>query len=177
MNVKEREVGDQERLETLVARERDAKQRDRYRIALLALKGWEAGRIAEAFSSNRRTVQAWAYRYRDGGIAALTPGQTPGNKPLLPPERHAEFKARMSGDPRAGEGVCTLRAKEARRILREEFGVAYQLQSVYDLLHRLGLSCLKPRPRHEKSDPEALRKFKQESAPLLSARSGKPPSR
>lgn len=169
MNVIEGETGNMARLEELVAAEGHAKQRDRYRMALLALKGWEAVEIADALSSNRRTVQAWVYRYRDQGIDALRPRKSPGPAPLLPPERNARFVARMIAGPREGDGVCTLRAKDARRILREEFGVAYKLQSVYDLMHRLGLSCLKPRPRHEKSDPEAMRKFREESAPFLSA--------
>ena len=169
MNVRERVAGDAALLEERVESERDGKQRDRYRMALLAVRGWEAERIAEVLSSNRRTVQEWAYRYRDGGIGALIPGKAPGNASRLPRERYQEFKERISAGPRPGEGVCTLRAKEAQRILREEFGVAYELKSVYDLLHRVGLSCLKPRPRHEKSDPATMKKFKEESAPLLSA--------
>jgi transposase len=171
MQVIERDAGDVARLEELVASERDGKQRDRWRMALLALKGWEAVEIAEALSSSRRTVQSWVYRYRDApgsGIEGLRPMKPVGQRPHLPAERNAEFVARMTAGPRARDGVCTLRAKDAQRILLGEFGVAYKLQSVYDLMHRLGLSCLKPRPRHEKQDPEAQAKFKQESAPLLS---------
>jgi transposase len=170
MNVTEREAGDAARLQELIAAQTNAKQRDRYRMAFLALQGWEAQEIADALSSNRRTVQQWAYRYRDGGIGALTPIKAKGQRPLLPPERHAEFIARMTAGPREADGVGTLRAADGRRILLDEFGVAYELASVYDLMHRLGLSCLRPRPRHEKSDPGAMRKFKEERAPLLSAR-------
>lgn len=170
MEVRERETGDAERLEALIAAERGAKQRDRFRMALLALRGWEATEIAGALSSNRRTVQAWVYRYRDGGIGALRPIKPPGHRPRLPGERSAEFIARITAGPLPSDGVCTLRAREAQRILLDEFGVKYELKSVYDLMHRLGLSCLKPRPRHENSDPEAMRKFRDRSAPLLSAR-------
>lgn len=177
MNVRERVIGDRARLETLVVAERDAGQRDRYRVALLAITGWEAVDIARVLSSSRRTVQAWAYRYRDGGIEALTPRKTRGHPPRLPPERNAEFIARITAPPREGDGVCTLRARDARRILEQEFGVSYTVKSVYDVMHRLGLSCLRPRPRHEKSDPVAMKKFKEESAPLLSARSSTPSSR
>lgn len=169
MIVQEHEAGDAARLTRLVASEADGRQRDRWRMALLALRGWEAPRIAEALSSNRRTVQTWVYRYRDGGVAALVARKPPGQRSRLPPDRAPAFIARMTAGPRPGDGVCTLRAKDAQRILLDEFGVAYRLQSVYDLMHRLGLSCLKPRPRHERSDPEAMRRFKEESAPLLSA--------
>ena len=170
MNVRERQPGDMRRLQALIDAERSAKQRDRYRIALLALKGWEAAQIAEALSSSRRVVQAWAYRYRDRGIDGLVALKPKGHAPRLAPERNAEFIARMTAGPREGDRVCTLRARDARRILLDEFGVRYELKGVYDLMHRLGLSCLKPRPRHEKNDPAAMKVFAEESAPLLSAR-------
>jgi len=170
MDIPEREAGDVAMLEELIDSEPRAKQRDRYRMALLSIRGWEAGEIAEALSSNRRTVQEWAYRYRDRGIGGLTPGKAPGRRPRLAPEQEDAFRRRIIDGPRENDGVCTLRARDARRILSEEFGVEYQLKSVYDLMHRLGLSCLKPRPRHEGSNPEAMKKFTEESAPLLSAR-------
>ncbi len=92
MDVPEREPGDIEKLEWLIARERDGDQRDRYRNALWAIRGWEAQRIAEALGCSRRAAQDWAYRYRDSGVRGLTPGKAPGNKPILPPERHEEFR-------------------------------------------------------------------------------------
>lgn len=55
----------------------------------------------------------------------------------------------------------------ALRILEKEFGVHYTLDGVYDLLHRLKLSCLVPRPRHRKNDPQVMRQW-LEDAPLLS---------
>jgi transposase len=176
MDIREREPGDVRRLEELIDAERVAAQRDRLRMALLAIRGWEANAIADALSSNRRTVQQWAYRYREGGIDALRPRTAPGNTPRLAPERRDAFRQRIIDGPREGDGVCTLRAKDAQRILREEFGVAYSLAGVYALMHRLGLSCLTPRPRHEKSDPVAMEEFREESAPLFSAPSARPSS-
>lgn len=167
MRVIEREPGDVARLEELIAAEDKAKQRDRYRMARLAIGGEKKKDIARLLGVPTSVVEAWAYRYRDGGIGAMRPRKQPGRKPILPPERLAEFKARISGAPRESDGVCTLRGKDAVRILKEEFGVEYTLNGVYDLLHRLNLSCLTPRPRHEKNDPEATEAFKQ-SAPLLS---------
>jgi transposase len=177
MDVKERERGDVGRLTLLIRAASHARQRDRYRIALWAIEGREKLDIARDLGVARSTVETWAYRYRDGGIAALAAKKPPGVPPTLPPERNAEFVARLTAGPRESDGVCTLRAKDARRILREEFGVSYSLPGVYPLLHRLGLSCLKPRPRHEKHDAEAQAKFKSETAPLLSAPSSRPSSR
>jgi hypothetical protein len=57
MNVRLDRVGDVERLERPIVSTRQAKQRDRYRMALLALKGWEAREIAEALSANPNAFQ------------------------------------------------------------------------------------------------------------------------
>ena len=62
--------------------------------------------------------------------------------------------------------MCTLRGKDVVRILESEFGVRYTLGGAYDLLERLGYSCLSPRPLHEKAGPQRVEHFKQH-APLL----------
>jgi transposase len=152
--------------------QRDAKQRDRYRAILLALEGHHAPVIAKTLARSRRFVQRWVYTYRDHGLAAVAPERQTGRPPNLPATEEASFKERFLADPTEADGVCTLRGKEAQRILKEEFGVEYTLAGVYDLLHRLGLSCLAPRPRHRKNDPEQMRKW-VEAAPLLSRKSPK----
>src|SRR4051794_21261983 len=156
MDVTEREPGDRGRLEELARAERYAVQRDRLRAALLAIGGREAGEIAGMLGRSRRFAQEWAYRYRDGGVDALRPGRSTGRPPTLPRDKEAAFKARVLAGPTAADGgVCSLRAEDARRILDREFGATYSLQGVYDLLARLGVSCLVPRPRNPKNDPAA----------------------
>lgn len=153
-------------------RQRDAKQRDRYRAILLALEGHEAPAIARTLGRSRGFVQHWVYVYRDHGLEAIVPKRQTGRPPNLPATKEEPFKERFLAEPTEADGVCTLRAKEAQRILREEFGVEYTLPGVYDLLHRLGLSCLVPRPRHRKNDPEQMQQW-VENAPLLSSKSPK----
>jgi transposase len=152
--------------------QRDAKQRDRYRAVLLALEGRSAPAIAKILARSRRFVQRWVYTYRDHGLTAVAPERQTGRPPNLPATEEESFKERFLADPTEADGVCTLRGKEAQRILKEEFGVEYTLAGVYDLLHRLGLSCLAPRPRHRKNDPEQMQKWVEE-APLLSGKSPK----
>jgi len=169
MHLTERAPGDLEELERRAGDERDALRRDRYRAVLLALDGEEAVEIARALGRARRSVQDWTYAYRDGGIEAIQPRPRPGRTPKLPREREAQLRQRLDAGPRADDGVCTLRGRDVVRILEREFGVTYSLGGAYDLLHRLGYSCLTPRPLHEKSDPEAIADF-QARAPFLSTR-------
>ena len=170
MQIHEHVPGDELRIEALILAESRAKTRDRLRMVLLALRGWEAPQIAAALTSSRRTVQTWVYRYRDGGIEALRESRYRGRAARLNQEQHEQFKQRMLVGPREADGVCTLRGKDAVAILEQEFGVKYSLNGAYRLLHRVGLSCLAPRPRHEKQDPAAQEKFRNHSAPLFSER-------
>ncbi len=166
MQVTERQAGDVAGLALLARHETKAAQRDRYRAVLMAIEAQGAPAIARTLSRSRRHVQDWVYAYRDGGIEQLQPKPRPGRPTKLPREREAEFKARVDAGPRPSDGVCTLRGKDVVRILESEFGVGYTLDGAYDLLHRLGYSCLTPRPVHEKNDPVAIQHFK-ESAPFL----------
>lgn len=168
LRIAERQVGDVGELERLAACERDALRRDRYRAVLLALDGKEAAAIAQSVGRARRSVQDWAYAYRDGGIDAVQPARRKGRPPKLPREREAAFKARLDAGPTdADGGVCTLRGRDVVRILEREFLVKYTLAGAYELLERLGYSCLAPRPRHERNDPAAVEAFKRH-APFLS---------
>jgi len=149
--------------------QRNAMQRDRYRAVLLAMEGRKAPEIARTLGRSRRFVQRWAYCYRDHGLEALGPKRQSGRPSKLPTPQYEQFKTRFLAEPTPADGVCTLRAKEAQQILTREFGVEYTLGGIYDLLHRLGLSCLVPRPRHPKNDPSQMQRWRDE-APLLSRR-------
>ena len=172
MQVKLHNPDDLTRLRQESHQQRDSKQRDRYRAILLAIEGHDAPTIARTLGRSRRFVQRWVYRYRDHGLEAMVPKRQSGRPPNLPATKEAPFKERFLAEPTEADGVCTLRAKDAQRILQEEFAVQYTLAGVYDLLHRLGLSCLAPRPQHRKSDPDRMQQW-VENAPLLSSKSPK----
>ena len=177
MTVVLHQADDVARLRQWVRDERKALQRDRYRAVLLAAEkpaadGVEMTReqIAAAVGRSRQFVDEWVGRYRRGGIDNLVARKQPGNKPSLNPAQQEAFKARLLAGPTdADGGVCTLRGKDAQRVLEVEFGVPLKLSAVYEWMHRVGLSCLKPRPRHRKNDEQAMKTWLAQ-APLLSRR-------
>jgi transposase len=171
MDVQARSADDVKRLERGVRAERDARLRERYRCVLLALRGFEAVPIGDKLGRSRRFVQYWVYRYRDHGLAGLTDRPRSGQPTRLPRADEDRLRARLDAEPRPPDGVCTLRGVDVVRILQEEFGVTYSLPGAYDLLHRLGYSYLRPRPKHRKNDPAALQAWLKD-APLLSRASG-----
>ena len=153
-------------LDERIAREPNAKQRDRYRVVRLALDGAETIPIARAVARSRKFVQEWVYRYRDHGRDGLLPLKQPGRRPKLPAAQHERLKQRLDAGPRSADNVCTLRGRDIRRIMEVEFGVVYSSSGVYELLHRLNYSSLKPRPKHRKTDAAQQAQFQIDS-PLL----------
>lgn len=150
----------------LIRREANAKQRDRYRVVELACCDVPTKQVMAMLSRSRGFVQRWAYAYRDHGLEAVVAKKPTGRKTILPKDQHEAFKQRVLNGPTEDDGVCALRGRDMVRILEKEFGVSYQLNGVYDLLRRLNLSVLVPRPEHRKADPEAMAKW-VEDAPLL----------
>ena len=160
---------DLDRLRAHVASERRALQRDRYRAVLLvADDALEGDEIADRLGRSPRFVDEWVGRYRRGGLAALIPHKPKGATAKLDAAQVERLKARLDAGPLPADGVCTLRGKDVIRILEAEFGVKHSIGTIYKVLHRIGYSCLSPRPRHEKNDPAAIEAFK-ERAPFLSA--------
>lgn len=170
MTVTPHTAEDRQVLHERVARESNAKQRDRYRAVLLAMDGLEGDEIAGRVGRSPRFVDEWAGRYRKGGVEALVPKRQPGRPPKLTPEQEAALKARLDAGPRDTDGVCTLRGRDICRIIEGEFGVVHTLGGIYDVLRRLGYSSLAPRPRHRKNDPQATQRFVDQDAPLLPGR-------
>ena len=163
---------DLERLLDRSRKERNVKQRDRYRAVLLALEGQTTETIMHALDRSKNFVQRWVYSYRDGGIDAIYPKQQTGRPRKLTELEEVQLRERIITGPKPEDSVCTLRGEDARRIINDQFGVEYSLPGVYVLLHRLGLSSLMPRPSHKKNDPEKMRQWLKE-APLLSKGSEK----
>ena len=168
MKIQLRDPTDRAVLERGAATRNDPTRRDRFRAVLGAIDGMEAVPIGLKIHRSRRFVQHWVYRYRDGGVEALKDKPRPGKACKLTREEQERFRDRILKGPTAADGLaCTLRGPEARRILEREFGKQYALGAVYALMHRLGLSPLRPASKHPKSDPAAAAKW-LEDAPLLS---------
>lgn len=150
---------DHDELCRLIRTTANAMQRDRYRAVQLAIDGEQTADIQHTIARSRGFVQRWCYAYRDHGIEAIQPIKQPGKPTTLPTEQHEVFRQRVLNGPTEEDGVCALRGTDIIRILQQEFGVSYKLSGVYDLLARLGLVVLSPRPQHRKSDPQAMQQW------------------
>lgn len=159
----------QAELERLERVEKDATRAKRLRIIILALTGYTAPAIAMSLGLSRRICQRWVYRFNEEGLEGLK--DLRGNDPRSPltTEQEMQIRQRIEVGPTPEDQVCSLRGLDIQRILGQEFGVWRSLASIYHLLHRMGYSCLRPRPRHRRADPAAQEKFKRELPKRLQA--------
>lgn len=171
MKVSWKDLSDERRLVELVAASTNAKQRDRYRVVLIAGRGLgdraelEREQIAAAVGRSRQFVDQWVGRYRRGGIEALVPKRQKGAPRRLDSEQEARLCAMLDAGPPPEEGISAYNGPILREKIEQHFGKVYSLNGVYKLLHRLGYNDLMPRPHHPDTDPLALEEFKKKNCP------------
>jgi transposase len=167
MKVSWKEDLDGQRLRELIRATPNAKQRDRYRVVLIAGEGLgeqpelQREQIAVAVGRSRQFVDEWVGRYRRGGIEALTHKRQGGKKPKLNEEQLRELSAMLDAGPAADEGLAAYNGPIIRQKIHERFGTLMSLSGVYALLHRLNYNDLMPRTTHPETDPAELEAFKK----------------
>lgn len=167
-----------EELKRIERAEKNAGRSKRLRIIILAIEGWTAPALAMSVGLSRRICQRWVYRYNDQGLEGLDDRRgTP--QPSLPiaPQQVSQFRERLDAGPLPEDHVASLRGQDLKRILATEFGLLRSLAGVYHLLHKLGYSYLRPRPRHRKADAakqaEFIEQLPQKLATIAAAHPGK----
>jgi len=179
MTVDWKDAADAARLAELAAATSNAKQRDRYRVVLIAGAGLgnepelQREQIAAAVGRSRQFVDEWVGRYRSGGIEALTPKPQPGAPRRLSPQQEAQLCAMLEAGPPPEEGIAAYNGPILREKIQQRFGKVYSLNGVYKLLHRLGYNDLMPRPAHPDADPAAQEEFKKRRCPSTSGGRGR----
>ena len=184
MNVQWKSPTDALRLRELIHQTANAKQRDRYRVVLIAGEGLgEQGelhreQIASAVGRSRQFVDEWVGRYRAGGIDVLIPRRQPGAKSKLTIQQQQQLCEMLDAGPEPQEGLAAYNGPIIRQKIQERFGKLYTLDGVYKLLHRLGYNDLMPRTTHPDTDPAELEAFKKKNCPgvWLSSRNPIPTS-
>jgi transposase len=137
--------------------------RDRIHAVILAMKGHSSAEIADRLAHARSWVNKWVGRYSEQGWAGLWDLERKGQPKKLSEEDQEEFEKIVRRGPLPEQNLSRYRAKDLQKILREKFGANYSLSGVKAMLHRLGFSSIKPRPRHPQNDPQAMAEWKQKA--------------
>jgi len=174
------EVRDHATLETLRRLEKiqtNVQHAKRLRIIILAIQGFTAPSISLTLDISRRAVQEWVERYNQNGLQGLVDHRGGNRRDALTEEEKSALCERLDQGATPDDGICVLRGVDVQHILAQEFAVWRKLSSIYALLHRLGYSSLRPRPRHRKADTAAMTAFLQELPARLAAVASAHPDR
>ena len=131
-------------------------------VAWQARRGSTEPQITAAIGMARRTVQIWVQRYNEEGLAGLRDRVGRGREPILSESEQQRVAERLEEGPREGD-VGSLRGVDLQKFIEDQLGKLMSLSAVYDLLHKLNDEWLVPRPKHRKSDPDAIAAFQKKS--------------
>ncbi len=147
-----------DKLHALYKTERDVEARKRLLALWSVRRGESVGDAAKTAGVGRRTLTRWLSWYRQGGLREVlsrVPGHgAPGSECRLSERQRTELLGRVGrGEFRTYE--------EARRWVREKWGVEYRYKGMYALLARMGVRPKVPRPAAEKADPAGQEAWKK----------------
>lgn len=171
MKVDWKDPNDAPRLQALMAQEKQAKQRDRFRVVLLAGTGrgerrqYQREELAALVGRSRQFVDTWVTRYRREGLAGLYAKKQPGAEPKLHAAQQQELITWLERGPTTEEKLAAYNGPILREKIQQHFGKLYSLNGVYALLHRLGYNDLMPRGTHPDTAPAVLEAFKKKNFP------------
>jgi transposase len=136
----------------------------RTRIRFLGMEHLNEGylyrEVAQFLGVHLTTVQDWVHRFSAEGLDGLRESPRSGATRKLSANREEAFKAAVMalGEQREGGRIT---GHTIRTLLAEQFGVHCCLNSVYNLLHRLGLVWITARSKHPKQDQAVQDAFKK----------------
>ena len=157
----------------LARKEGDARRRLRL-MALAHLKeGKSCVEVASALRVTRHAVMRWVQWFDAGGMARLAGMPHDWSTQRLPKDQEERFRQALEELQRA-RGGGRVRGEEIRQLLDEQFGVAYSLNGVYDLMKRLNMVWISARAISPYADPVAQAEFKKN---VPQERAGRSPAR
>jgi transposase len=128
------------------------------------LEGTPREAAARAGGMDWQSLRDWVHRYNARGVEGLSDAPRPGRPRVLSAAQLEEVRDLVVAGPDPGrDGVVRWRCLDLRRRVEERHGVRGHERTIGKRLHRLGMTRLRPRPFHPKSDAPAQEAFKKTS--------------
>jgi len=134
------------------------------RMLLIAnlMDGMEVDDAARLVGLRRCAAYKWHNQYEEYGIDGLCDRPRSGKKRRVSDEIGQEIHDRIcAGADIDRDGIVSFRGLDVKNWLENDYGIKLGNTATYDLLHRLKLSWLVPRPRHWMADAQAQEEFRK----------------
>lgn len=144
----------------LARKETHARTRIRFLGMAHLSNGYTYREVAQFLAVHLTTIQGWIQRFASEGLDGLRESPRSGATRKLKADQEEAFKVAVLALGKQREGG-RITGHTIRALLAEQFDVHCCLNSVYHLLHRLGLVWITARSRHPKQDQAVQDAFKK----------------
>lgn len=130
-------------------------------IVKLDQDGKKQQQISHLIGCSQAAVSKWISKHKAGRTLETLPRS--GRPTKLNNAKLKGLKTKLIAEvKRANKKYCSLNTKQLGEIIKSEIGKEYSLRHVERIMHRLGFSLIKPRPKHIKQDPRKVEAFRAE---------------
>ena len=130
-------------------------------IIRLKHDGKKQQQIAGLIGCSQAAVSKWISMHESGRTLDTLPRS--GRPTKLTASRIKKLKSKLLNEVRsANKRFCSLNTKQLGGIIKKEIGKQYSIRHVERIMHKLGFSLIKPRPKHTKQDPKKVAEFREE---------------
>ena len=149
-------------LESLYKKEENSKAKVRLQAAILRKKNRTLIEISDVVHYPFTTVGDWLRRLHTGGIERRYSKKQTGRPAWLTKQQKEELKKILDKSPKAqGLPYSIWTTKLFLYFIDQRYNVTYKLRNVEKLVHELGYSIKKARPKHHKANKKAQEDFKK----------------
>ena len=136
-------------------------KQQREMIIRLKQDGKKQEQIAHLIGCSQAAVSKWISKHKSGRTLETLPRS--GRPTELNRRTLKKLRSKLLAEVKAAnKNYCSLNTKQLAEVIRNEVGKDYSLRHVERIMHKLGFSLIKPRPKHIKQDPKKLDKFRAE---------------
>lgn len=148
----------------LYHRERNAKAKIRLLAAIYRKEGKTYDEIGLILKYPLTTIRDWLSLIYIEGISRKSDIKQTGKPKRLTDEQIKKLKPILLKSPEEQDFKFTMwTTKLVIQLIKKLYDVSYKPLQVRRILHRLDLSCQKPRPTHKKASKKAQEDFKKTS--------------
>ncbi|KCZ71029.1 transposase [Candidatus Methanoperedens nitroreducens] len=151
-------------LNDLYQKEGDPKAKIRLLAAILRKEGRTLEEVSFTIKHPLTTVGDWLRRLHVEGISRKNNKKQSGRPKRLTDKQIENLKPILFKSPHEqGFPFIIWTTKLVIQLIEKLYNVSYKPLQVRRILHRLGLSCQKPRPAHRKANKQLQEEFKKNS--------------
>jgi len=151
-------------LQDEIRRNPESRYNHRLHGLLLIAQGMSGQQVAQLLGDAPRTVQYWARRFEQKGLAGLWDAERPGRPRRLNARQLQAVEAALRQSPlEQGLNTNLWDGKTLSTWIAQQFGVELRVRQCQYLFRQLGFRLRKPRPLIARADPERQRTHKKNS--------------